>query len=741
MWVLYELERSSGAYNVPHIQWLKGTLDSEALVKAVRAAAGKHEVLRMQYGSDEQGRLFQSAVALEEWVLPVREVWVQSEVEAMQEVNTETGRAMGLEVSSVRLAVVHVGSEEHVVVLTVHHIATDGWSTAYLMGDVEAAYNALARGEEVQIGETTGLRYTDYAAWQREMLADTTMLEPHMEYWREALGGELPVLELQTDRPRPAVLTSHGGAVEVCVGGEAGGQMQALCRECGVTMMRGMLAAWAVTLGKHSGQGEVVVGTPYANREHGALHAVVGYFVNVLAVRLSVKGSQSVREVVKHASSVLSGALAHAVVPWLMVVEAVAPVRDASRTPVFQTMLVWEEAAGWGNANRGGALVGLEPTPGTRGKLIQNAMFTSKFEIQMSVTDCDGMAGRLGGELLFNSDLYHQSTMARIAAAFALMVARMGARPDAKLTEVEAMASHERQVVLEEWNETAQPYPDSATAHSLFEAQAMVAPAAVAVVFEGREVSYAELMATTGGLAGRLQESGVGAEEVVGLCVEKSVEEVAGMVGIMRAGAAYVPLDPKLPVGRLQYLVEQCGAAWVVAQEASVGIPCGSLVVQGVVVAEQVLSREVHRVPVAGGCGGESVAYVMFTSGSTGKPKGVMVVHESLSSFLQHENTDGPYRPLQCEHNYRRLYVIAITFDVSVGVVWRTLVCGSQLVIGKPDGWLDPHGIVELLARHRVTSLWGVPSPFSLVMDAAEGQLPPSLTDLHLSGEVSGLTA
>ena len=194
------------------------------------------------------------------------------------------------------------------------------------------------------------LRYADYAVWQREMLADEARMEPHLVYWREALGGELPVLELQTDRPRPAVMTSNGGKVDVVEGANAAAGLGAVCQQCGTTMMRGVLAAWAVVLGKHSGQEEIVVGVPYANREHSAVHDIVGFFVSTLAVRVQVNGKQNCTQMVKAAAHTVSEALMHAEVPFMRVVEEVAPVREASRTPVYQTMLTWEEASGWGDA-------------------------------------------------------------------------------------------------------------------------------------------------------------------------------------------------------------------------------------------------------------------------------------------------------------------------------------------------------------------------------------------------------
>ena len=280
----------------------------------------------MQYSNGEDGGAFQRAVACDDWHVGVREVTMGSLTEALAEVSMECEASMELEVCSVRVLVVHLGSggEEHIMVLNVHHIATDGWSTEYLMGDVVSAYNALAGGGSVDVGVDVGLRYADYAQWQHDMLSDEERMKPHEQYWREMLGGELAVLELQTDHPRPAVITSNGGSVEVCIDATSSAGLLSLCRECGVTMMRGALAVWAVTLSKHSGQDEVVVGTPYANREHPATHSVVGYFVNTLAIRVRVDGMVSFRESLMHVSGAMNEAVAHAVVPFMRVLEVMS---------------------------------------------------------------------------------------------------------------------------------------------------------------------------------------------------------------------------------------------------------------------------------------------------------------------------------------------------------------------------------------------------------------------------------
>lgn len=442
MWLLYQLDKTSAAYNFPHIQRLRGTLHVAQLCGALKAAAGRHEVLRMRYGCDEQGVPFQSPTGADEWEVPVREVSVGCDEEAMAEVEAEVGRPFELEVSSVRLVVVHVGAEEHIVIINMHHIATDWWSTPYWLGDMVGAYNALVGGKAVVLGKESALRYADYAQWQRETLADSERMEPHMEYWREMLSGDLPVLELPTDRPRPAVLTSRGGCVDVHVDAVVAGKLWELCKGCGTTMMRGALGAWGVALGKWSGQDEVIVGIPYAARDHPATHDVVGYFVKSVAIRLSVGGLQSFRETVASTDSAVGTALSHAVVPFVKVVEEVAPARDSSRLPVFQVLFAWEEQGGanqisfkngWGNC--AGTLHLLEALPIPSLVSLADRPQHAKFEVQLTLGNTDEQ-GNMCGDLAFNRDLFERETVEHMAAHFADILESMVNAPDVPLARL-----------------------------------------------------------------------------------------------------------------------------------------------------------------------------------------------------------------------------------------------------------------------------------------------------------------
>jgi len=695
MWTLYEMDRSSSAYHVEFIEKFRGPLDVSKLAAAVKAVAGKHESLRTVYGSDATGGPFQCALSMEEWEFPVYEVTVAGNSDAKMKVTEEFEKAFTLEKSPMRLSVVHVGKEEHIVVLMLHHIATDGWSAALITDGIVAAYNDLVAGRAVSLHmDESQLRYSDYAQWQREVLADERMMTAHLQYWCDALGGELAVLELQMDRPRPAMLTSNGCKYHFDVSVAASQGLAALCSQCAVTLMNGGLAVWASLLGKYCGQDEVVVGIPYANREHPATHDVVGYFVNTLAVRVSMQGSESFRAVVKRTSDMLSASVAHAVVPFVKVVEAVAPVRDVSRTPIFQTMMVWEEAGGWGELGEG--LAGLQAVEENE----DNSVASAKFEILLNMADQEE-SGTMHCSIEYNTDLYDQITIECMAAHLSNLAQQLVQQPDRAMSELHMLSAEEERQLVETWNATQQKWHETSTAQELLEQQAGAVPAAMAVHFEGTDVSYEKLMRATAGLAGEVQQAGAGADRVVGLCVEKSLEEVCGMVGIMRAGAAYVPLDHRLPRGRLEYLVEQCESSVVVVmrQHSAVVEPLGVAVVEaeGALWKAGAGGSQKGKVVRGAGCDSRSLAYTLFTSGSTGKPKGVMIEHQSLVCFLCHEGEDGPYKAMQVEAKHTRLYVLAFTFDDSVGVVWKTLTSGARLVVGKPDAWLDPPYMVKLM--------------------------------------------
>jgi amino acid adenylation domain-containing protein len=741
MWVLYELDRSSPAYNLPLLHNLQGELNMEALCRAVKALAGKHEVLRMRYRNDKKGNVYQIAVPVKEWELPVREVHASSKEEAEEAVAAEYGHAMELEVSSVRLLVVHEGADHHIIVINMHHIATDGWSGQVLNMDLMDAYNTIVAGEDIEIVEQE-LRYADYAQWQQELLADDTRLEPHVKFWIETLGGETPVLELQTDHPRPPIMTTNGGSVSVCVKAEVADRLGKLSKECGMTVMRAVLALWGLVLWKHSGQSRVIVGTPYANREHAVLHGVVGYFVNTLAISVSVKGTDTFRKLLVNTGNSFNESLTHAMLPFTKVVEVVAPARDASRSSLYQTMLIWTDAGGWleeTEESEEGGFSQLVPFVDKESVVVEGDVEDEesgempKTDIELHMTDSHP-SQPMKGNIVFNSDLFDLASIRRIAGHLTNLVdcVMVNDGPDVPLSDISTMTSEEMDVVVDEWNETASPFPQSSTAQILLEDHMATTPRAVAMVFEGTNVTYSELGLYTTRLAAQLQIRGAGADKVVGLCVSKSLEEVVGMVGIVRSGSAYVPLDPKQPVDRLSYIVEQCEAKAVATLGKHMDIG-GCLGVEAITI-DDVLQGDRENLGVRYKkdqlCNGDSLAYVLFTSGSTGKPKGVMVPHGSLVALIE------SLIATECfTRGDKVAYVLSFVFDPSVKTVWGTLSSGATLLIGNPDVLLDLKSLHEFFHSNGASFVDTVPSVLRVYSSSMADPFPKTLRQMHIGGE------
>ena len=567
MWAIYEMDHSSAAYSMPSVQWLRGELCVELLVNATMAVASSQQSLRTRYGYNEDGVPAQWAIRCCEWEVPVvnRSVGLVAEVNQLLDKELQTPHE--LEIGVVRLLVLQLRLSEsemvHLVVQNMHHIAGDGVSTGVLQTQLSEAYSALVRGE-APVVPGLAVQYADYAVWQRRWFGSGDRLEEQLGWWQQTLGGQVPVLELQPDFARPATLSSGGGWIAVVFDGAQ--QLQGVCQSCSATEMHGGLALWAVLLGQHSGQCEVVVGVPYANRARAELHQVVGYFVNTLAVLVRLGEQDAFVDAVHSASKAMTAALEYGEVPFVKVVEAMfaGTARDTSRSPLYQTMLAWEQAGGWGDDDSG--LFGMETMSENWGTTSADSeeMASVKFEVELYLSP---VGDQLQGGVGYSLQLFEESTVQQWAQRLVTLASRALLQPQQPLSATPCMGTQEEELVVERWNGTAAAYCTDSTAPSLFEQVSTAALMRAAVVFEGELVSYGELEQRTSILAHRLGGV-VCRDSVVGLCLEKSVEEVVGMVGIMRAGGAYVPLDPKLPVERLVYLMGQCMCVAVVVQEA-----------------------------------------------------------------------------------------------------------------------------------------------------------------------------
>src|ERR1041385_4542236 len=610
LWLIEQLESDGGIYNLPIVLRLTGALNTEALERSISEVIRRHEVLRTSFSTDG-GRLTQVIASPRRQRLHIEDLSslpkAERETKSRRLAKDEAQAPFELANGPLRRAsLLRLGKQEHVLLLTMHHIISDGWSMGIFVRELSACYNAFAAGVEPRLPELP-IQYADYAVWQREWLQGD-VLQAQLQYWREQLAGSPHVLELPTDRPRPAVQTHRGALKQFQLKPELTRKLKELSRSEDVTLFMLLLAAWQVLLARYSGQNDVVVGTPIANRTRAEVEGLIGFFVNTLALRVEVRGGESFRELLKRVRESCLGAYGHQDVPFEKLVEELQPERSLSYSPVFQVMFSLQNAPP-------SELV----LSNLKFRLTKPEVENSKVDLTLTLFES---AHGLTGSLIGDTDLFNESTLDRIAGLFEQLVYSIVNNPEQRVAELGSLSEAEAERLLRDYNHTATDYPRETCVHELFEEQARLRPEAIAVVAGEQRLSYRELNERANQLAHYLRGQGVGPESMVGLCVERTVEMVVGLLGVLKVGGAYVPLDVQYPAARLRYMLAESGARVLLTQERlrellpESGAHVLSLDSEWEVVAGE--SRE----NVTSGVRAENLAYVIYTSGSTGQPKG-----------------------------------------------------------------------------------------------------------------------
>ena len=732
MWTLYELEPDT-RYNVMLMFHMAGWLDANLLDITIDSLVAHHSVLQGTYGYHACETLAAHCLsAPRAWQVPHRQ-WQASRRSNSAEQCIQSERMSAIDLGSsgalsyITLNESTVG-QVHWLLLKIHHIATDGMSFHPLLEHLSLVYNQLFRGEAPDIPELA-VQYSDWAEWEQRRLASGgcdgcghgSRMQDEISYWREVLrDGDLPILELSTGRLCSDVLTPTRH-VPVALKSAAGIRM--LAQRCNSTPMHAILALWAVLLCKHSGQNEVVVGFPHSNRAEARVLNLVGYFVNTVAVALTVQPNKAFHQVVSATSGAAVGALAHGSVPFLRIVHALGKLhRQVGHTPVYQTMLLWQEGSRW-SSPEDMKLLGLTV-------LSISAVQAAATEIELEIAD-GGPDSTMQGNLKYDADLYDSTTIMRMAHRLVTLAESAVSKPDQTVVKLGLMGAHEKAVVQDQWNTNAAPLPTAASAPALFETIAASAVQHLALAFEGEFVSYGELEWQSTCLALELCKHATSVDYLAGLCVHKSVEEVIGIVGIMRAGRSYVPLDPALPEARLQFLVNECACfAVVVLSLCMDALACVSTSCPLVVIARELQCGRTQFCDMQSVACANLLAYVLFTSGSTGRPKGVMVPHLSLSAYLAHTNEALSL----CQHD-GVLYSSAFTFDASVQLLWCPLTSRAYVAVAKRNAMTDPEYIQEILHTMSISFIDLVPSVLTLHLDINGDRFPCHLREMFVLGE------
>ncbi len=727
LWLIDRLEPGSAVYTIPTAWRLRGALDAAALERALGEIVRRHEALRTVF-REVDGSPVQAIAPFAGFTLPVedlsglREADREADREAAvrRRADEEARRPFDLaEGPLFRAALLRLGAEDHVLLRSMHHVVSDGWSMDVLHRELSALYAAYREGRESPL-PALAVQYADYAVWQREQLQGET-LDRQLAYWRGRLAGAPELLELPTDHPRPPVQTYRGAAVPLELSLDLLERLQALARSEGATLYMTLLSAFQVLLSKYSGSEDVVVGSPIAGRTRKEVEELIGFFINTLVLRADLGGDPSFRETLRRVRDVTLGAYEHQEVPFEKLVAELQPERSLSHAPLFQVMFTLQNAGGGG-----GTLAGLEVSG------VEDAMEIAKFDLSLVLTET---AQGLRGGLNYSTDLFERGTAVRMLGHLARVLEQVAADADVRLSQLELLGDAERALVLDEWNRTEAEYPADRCIHEMFEAQAARTPGAVAVVYEGEALRYAELNARANQLAHALRRRGVGPEVRVGICLERSLELVVSLLAVLKAGGAYVPLDPGYPAERLAMIAADAGLALLLTAEGlrdAVPAPAG-LPVLSVDAAWPAIASESTANPTVNperGAGPDTLAYVIYTSGSTGMPKGVAVAHASLVSHVRWFIGEFQVGPRD-----RVLQKTPISFDASVWEFYVPLLAGARLVLAAPGGEREPRYLARTVREQEITLLQLVPSLLRVLADEPELRECGALRLLFCGGE------
>ena len=619
LWFIDQLEPGS-VYNFPAAVRLKGQLNVAALKLSLNEIVKRHESLRTTFTTVD-GRPVQVIAPLLTVALPILDLRELPETEREAEVQrlatNEAQRPFDLAQGPlVRATVLRLGENEHVGLLTMHHIVTDGWSAGILIREMAILYDAFCSDRPASLPELP-VQYADFAHWQRNWLAGE-VLETQLSYWKEQLLGAPPLLELPTDHPRPAIQTFHGAHQSILLTPIVGDRLKALSRQEGVTLFMTMLAAFQVLLQGYSNQDDLVIGTPIANRNRLETEGLIGFFVNTLVLRTGLSGNPTFRDLLRRVREVCLGAYAHQDLPFEKLVEELHLARDLSRNPLFQVMFVLQNTP-----LQAVDLPGLSLIP------VEVDTATTHFDLTMHFADT---AQGFLGTLTYNTDLFEAATVARMLTHFESLLEVIAEAPERRLSDLPLLSEAEQHNILVTFNDTKADKLGDACIPQLFEAQVERTPAAIAVVLDDQQLSYEELNHRANQLANHLRLLGVKPETPVAMCLKHSVDMVIGLLAILKAGGVYVPLDPAYPKERLAFILEDAQVPVLLAHASLLpGLPQHNARVVCLDSDLETIAQASAENPFCLTMP-ENLAYIIYTSGSTGRPKGVLISHASIAA-------------------------------------------------------------------------------------------------------------
>ncbi|MBE9165412.1 non-ribosomal peptide synthetase [Tychonema sp. LEGE 06208] len=717
LWFLNQLAPGNPFYNVSTALRLTGFLNLISLEQTFNEIVQRHETLRTTFTLLE-GELVQIIAPILTVSLPTIDLQnlspTQQETAALQLATDAAQCPFDLAAGPLfKVTLLQLGETEHILLLNLHHIVADGWSIGVLIRELGTLYTAFVKNG---ISHLPGLpvQYADFAEWQHEWLQGE-VLETQLDYWREQLNG-ITTLNLPTDRQRPAVPSYRGAKHFITLSPALSEQLKLFSQQESATLFITLLAAFQTLLYRYTGQVDIAVGTPIANRNLSEIEALIGFFVNSLVLRTDFSGNPTFRELLHRVKNVAMAAYAHQDLPFEKLVEELQPDRELSRNPLFQLSFSLQNTP----------VAALE-LPGITFEAIDFDSGTAKLDLECNLWED---AGSIQGQFVYSTDLFDRATIARMAGHFQTLLKAIVANPKQHLSDLALLTAPEYQQLLIDWNDTQRDYPQNQCFHQLFEERVELAPDAIAAVFENQQLTYRQLNSKANQLARYLQQLGAAPEVLVGLCVERSLEAIVGLLGILKAGAAYLPLDPTYPQERLNFMLEDAQVSILVTQQhlAKNLTQPENYGVFSVVCLDSDRENIARQSPakLTTNIIPENLAYVIYTSGSTGKPKGVLIEHRGLYNLVKAQ-----IEALQISSNHRILQFASLSFDASIFEIVMALGTGSTLYCAKKESLLPGQTLIQFLQDNAITHATLPPSLLAVLPKA----VLPALQTIICAGE------